>query len=204
MSFQSDDRNSQYSYSTASNDYSSENTVQDFLGGATFDPSKLHPMANLGGIDYLNLDDQYGGRPSGAGHSALPSRGWTDDLCYGTGTTYLIGLSSGGIWGFTEGIRKASLPSNNFRIRLNAVLNSMTKRGPFVGNSVGVLAMMYNGINSMIGASRGKHDMANSVAAGALSGIIFRSTAGVRAAGTAGAVCATVAGVWSAGKKYIL
>jgi len=178
--------------------------VSDFLSNPSFDASKLHPMAGLGGgIDYIFTDDQVSQALPGTGHTALPSRGWSDDLCYGTGTTYLAGLTFGGTWGLYEGLRKGQ-PSPNFKIQLNGVLNSMTRRGPFVGNSVGVFAMMYNGINSMIGAYRGKHDFMNSALAGAASGAIFRSTAGPRSAGIAAALCGGIATAWSFGKNFIL
>jgi import inner membrane translocase subunit TIM23 len=67
-------------------------TAADLLNTASFDPSKLHPMAGLGDkLDYLSLDDEKTNALPGAG-TALPSRGWSDDLCYGTGTTYLSGM----------------------------------------------------------------------------------------------------------------
>ena len=55
------------------------------------DPARLHPLANLDKqtLDYIILEDQ---QITSAG--ALPSRGWTDDLCYGTGATYLTGTLS--------------------------------------------------------------------------------------------------------------
>lgn len=57
----------------------------------SFDASKLHPMANLGdNLDFLALDEDKLTDMEGA-ESVLPSRGWTDDLCVGTGTTYLTG-----------------------------------------------------------------------------------------------------------------
>ncbi|KAF9960085.1 Mitochondrial import inner membrane translocase subunit tim23, partial [Mortierella alpina] len=132
----------------------------------------------------------------------LPSRGWSDDLTYGTGLTYITGLSLGGAYGFYEGLR--SSPSPAFKIRLNTVLNSMTRRGPFIGNSAGVMALMYNGINGGIGKARGHHDPLNSVVAGALTGALFKSTAGLRAAGSAGGVCAVLAGIWAFGKEAVM
>ena len=55
------------------------------------DPSRFHPLANLDKqtLDYIILEDE---QIKSAG--ALPSRGWTDDLCYGTGATYLTGTYS--------------------------------------------------------------------------------------------------------------
>merc|ERR1711877_98543 len=61
-----------------------------------FDPSSLHPLAGLNQdtLDYLTLDDTALSDLPGS-RSALPSRGWSDDLCYGTGVTYLAALSIG-------------------------------------------------------------------------------------------------------------
>ncbi|CCO28414.1 Mitochondrial import inner membrane translocase subunit tim23 [Rhizoctonia solani AG-1 IB] len=66
-------------------------TAADLLNATSFDPSRLHPMAGISDkLDYLALDDEKTNALPGAG-TALPSRGWSDDLCYGTGTTYLSG-----------------------------------------------------------------------------------------------------------------
>lgn len=66
-------------------------TATDVLAGA-YDPSKLHPLAGIGdSLDYLLLDDDKLSSLPGA-TTALPTRGWSDDLCYGTGTTYLAGV----------------------------------------------------------------------------------------------------------------
>jgi import inner membrane translocase subunit TIM23 len=43
-------------------------------------------------LDYLTLDDEKVNDLPGAG-TAVPSRGFGDDLCYGTGTMYLSGES---------------------------------------------------------------------------------------------------------------
>ena len=53
------------------------------------DPARLHPLANLDKqtLDYIILEDE-----QIKSQGALPSRGWTDDLCYGTGATYLTGI----------------------------------------------------------------------------------------------------------------
>lgn len=67
-------------------------SAADMLG-TQFDVAKLHPMAELGdNLDFLALDEDKLTEMEGAG-SVLPSRGWTDDLCVGTGTTYLSGAS---------------------------------------------------------------------------------------------------------------
>ncbi|KAH9989819.1 Tim17-domain-containing protein [Russula vinacea] len=148
-------------------------TASDLLS-SSYDPAKLHPMASLD-LDYL---------------------GWSDDLCYGTGTMYLGGLALGGAWGFREGASRP-LAVSNARLRINSVLNSVTRRGTFLGNSAGVLALGYNGINSTIDAIRGKHDAFGSMVAGALTGALFKSTAGVKPALAAATIVSASAGMWS-------
>jgi mitochondrial import inner membrane translocase subunit TIM23 len=222
-------------------------TASDLLLGA-YDPAKLHPLADIGDkLDYLLLDDDKTSELPGA-DTAVPSRGWSDDLCYGTGTMYLSGmwhlflkpslsnhrpfwaclaqwpshlisnirtkilirlivfspshahyhlqgLALGGVWGVREGARRP-LAVSNARLRINSILNSVTRRGTFIGNSAGVLgrcqsfpnifhlnfantitkALVYNGINSTIDSFRGKHDIAGSMTAGGLTGALYKST----------------------------
>lgn len=103
------------------------------------------------------------------------------------------GLAVGGVWGLREGASRPLAVSNN-RLRINSVLNSVTRRGTFIGNSAGVLgpfgfplhkhlciltlslALVYNGVNSSIDAARGKHDILGSVSAGAITGALYKST----------------------------
>jgi import inner membrane translocase subunit TIM23 len=161
------------------------------------DPALLHPLAGLNQdtLDYLTLEDSVLSDLPGS-RSALPSRGWSDDLCYGTGVTYLSALTLGGAWGLAEGLQKTSASASG-RLRLNGVLNAVTRRGPFLGNSAGVVAMVYNGVNSTIGHYRGKHDSTNSIVAGAISGMVFKSTRGLKPMVISGGIVASVAGGWA-------
>ena len=135
--------------------------------------------------------------------SLIPSRGWTDDLCYGTGAVYLVGLGLGGTYGFFEGLR--NIPANSpGKLQLNTILNHITRRGPFMGNNAGVLTLTYNLINSTIDGLRGKHDSANSVAAGALTGAIFKSSKGLKPMGYASGMMAGAAAAWCGLKSFLL
>ncbi|KAI1754345.1 Tim17-domain-containing protein [Xylaria castorea] len=178
--------------------------VDAFLNSSAFaDPSQLHPLAGLNkeNLEYLSLEDSALTDLPGA-HTAIPSRGFSDDLCYGTGITYLTALSIGGAWGLQEGLRKSA--GQPPKLRLNSVLNSITRRGPFLGNSAGVVAITYNCINSLIGYFRGQHDAANTIFAGALSGMVFRSTRGVRQMMISGGVVGSLAAVWAVTKRIII
>ncbi|SCU89094.1 LADA_0E13652g1_1 [Lachancea dasiensis] len=167
------------------------------------DPSRLHPLAGLErGVEYLDLEEEQLSTMEGS-RSLIPSRGWTDDLCYGTGAVYLLGLGLGGSYGFFEGLKNIP-PNSPGKLQLNTVLNHITRRGPFIGNNAGVLTLTYNLINSSIDALRGKHDAANSVVAGALTGAIFKSSKGLKPMAYASGMVAAAAATWSGAKSFIL
>ncbi|KAI1335478.1 Tim17/Tim22/Tim23/Pmp24 family-domain-containing protein [Xylariaceae sp. FL0016] len=177
--------------------------VESFLQSSAFaDPSQLHPLAGLNkeSLEYLSLEDSALSDLPGS-QTAIPSRGFSDDLCYGTGITYLTALSVGGAWGLQEGLRRSA--NQPPKLRLNSVLNAVTRRGPFLGNSAGVVAITYNCINSFIGYLRGKHDAANTLVAGLLSGMVFKSTRGVRPMMISGGIVASMAGAWAVTRKIL-
>lgn len=184
-------------YSTPAFDPSSAQGLDSFLNSSTFaDPSHLHPLAGLDkdALEYITLEDSVLSDLPG-GQSVLPSRGFTDDLCYGTGYTYLTALTIGGAWGMQEGLRRSAGQAP--KLRLNSTLNAITRRGPFLGNSMGVVAIIYNCFNSYIGHLRGKHDAMNCIVAGTLSGMLFKSTRGLRPMMISGGIVGSVAGVWA-------
>lgn len=179
-----------------------------------FDASKLHPLAGLDkDLEYLDLDEEKLSSVEGTGNGILPSRGWSDDLCYGTGTLYVGGLGLGGLYGLNEGLKNlppgtidpvsGKVKSAPFKLKLNTVLNQVTKHGPHVGNSAGVLGLLYNVIDSSLDAYRGKHDDLNSLASGALAGAIFKSTSGVKAMAYSTGMMTLAAAAWCGFKRAI-
>ncbi|ODV90573.1 hypothetical protein CANCADRAFT_57054 [Tortispora caseinolytica NRRL Y-17796] len=179
-------------------------TVSSIIGGENIDSSRLQQLSGVapGQLEFLDLEGEELSDLPGS-RTLLPSRGWSDDLCYGTGATYLLGLGIGGAYGLSEGLRTAPADASS-RLRLNYVLNSVTKRGPYLGNSAGVLALTYNVINSSLDSYRGKHDDLNSLFAGALSGAIFRSTHGIRPMMISAGLMTLVSGAWCGLKRVVI
>ncbi|KAH3903569.1 protein transporter TIM23 SCDLUD_001211 [Saccharomycodes ludwigii] len=164
---------------------------------------RMHALAGVdNGVEYLDLEEEQLSNMEGS-QGLIPSRGWNDDLCYGTGAVYLVGLGLGGTYGFFEGLKNIP-PNSPGKLQLNTVLNHVTRRGPFLGNNAGVLALMYNIIDSTIDAYRGKHDTINSITAGALTGALFKSTRGLKPMGYAAGLTAGAAAAWSGLKSWIL
>jgi import inner membrane translocase subunit TIM23 len=154
------------------------------------------------------------------------------------GRFFSTGLGIGGLWGLREGARRPLAVSNS-RLRINSILNAVTRRGTFIGNSAGVLgplcsvfsptcldmtlpslALVYNAINSSIDHWRGRHDLLGSMAAGGLTGAIYKSTgtfsllptsslqpmlfsAGVKPAFAAATFMSGLAGAWSFLKQSV-
>ena len=111
-------------------------------------------------------------------------------------------MGIGGLYGFQQGIKTLpeSAPS---KVKLNHILNNITKRGPFLGNSAGVLALTYNLIDSTIDGIREKHDDLNSVTAGALAGALFKSSAGLKPMAYSSVMMAGAAGIWCGLKRFL-
>lgn len=170
--------------------------------GAAYDPRVLHPMAGLDrGVEYLDLEDERLSDIEGA-QGLIALRTWRDDLCYGTGTVYLLGLGVGGAYGIQEAFRNMP-PNVTPKLRLNTVLNHITKRGPFLGNLAGVLAITYNLADACLDRLREQHDDWNSLAAGAIAGAVFRSSAGVKPMAYSTAIMTGVAAAWCAAKRVL-
>lgn len=101
---------------------------------------------------------------------------------HNVGTVYLGGIALGGTVGFFRGLITA--PRKNPRILLNAVLNSSSKAGSAVGNTLGTLALLFTAsewvleqtsfdtVPDMFGLKR--DELYTTAAAGAMTGAIYR------------------------------
>lgn len=157
------------------NDTSTSNNPGGSILGNLLSSVKLGPAiptvssSTRDQLEYLFEDEYVSNGPS-----------WGARVCYGTGSTYLVGLATGGLWGLVDGLRNPQ-GSGSRRLRINCILNACTARGPFLGNSLGIVALMYNGIHGAVIKARGdREDFMSAVAAATASGAIFKSTAGIK------------------------
>lgn len=117
--------------------------------------------------------------------SAQKSRSLLERMSYSTGMSYLAGTVSGGLYGVVEGLRHPAATSN--RLRVTTALNAMGKRGPFLGNTLAVISVMFHSINGLAIKARGeKDDAVNDFGAAVATGTLFRITSGPRAAAIGG------------------
>lgn len=116
------------------------------------------------------------------------------------------GLLYGGVYGTYRGLVTA--PNPLFKVRLNSVVNQTTRYGPWSANSLGVLALTWATLDSLIGGVRDSDDYVTHVAAGFSTGFLFKCTTGIRQACTAGGLVGGVVGAygllqWGLDKKVV-
>lgn len=174
----------------------------------TFNSSETrlyNPYADLfpGGLNSDSLDNIY--RLPNAPEflfkeeAAIQRRSFGDNLTFITGCGWLGGATVGGLLGFAEGIRLQE-EGDTRKIRVNRILNSTGQRGRNLGNTVGIVGLLYGGIEGASCYFRGTDDIFNSVIAGLGTGSLYKAAAGPRTAAIAGAVGGAAAAALTAGK----
>ncbi|XP_020231724.1 mitochondrial import inner membrane translocase subunit TIM23-1 [Cajanus cajan] len=108
--------------------------------------------------------------------AARTHRSWGDNLQYYTGTGYLSGALIGAARGTAQGLREAE-PADSLKLRLNRVLNSGGHAGRRLGNSLGVLGLIFAGLESGMIHFRATDDLVNSAVAGLGTGALYRAAA---------------------------
>ncbi|KAK6911418.1 hypothetical protein RJ641_023511 [Dillenia turbinata] len=127
-------------------------------------------------------------------------RTWGQNLQYYTGIGYLSGAVIGGAKGSIEGIRAAEA-GDTMKLRINRVLNSGGHMGRKYGNSLGVVGLIFAGLESGLIEFRDTDDLLNSVLAGLGTGVLYKAAGGLRSAAVAGAIGGIAAGLAVAGKQ---
>lgn len=132
--------------------------------------------------------------------AAVQRRNWSENLTYYTGCGYGVGAVTGGAKGAFEGLRSQEL-SDTMKIRVNRVLNASGHKGRTMGNTLGILGLLYAGFESTASHYRGSDDMLNTVIAGLGTGALYKAAAGPRTAAIAGALGGVAAAGLVAGKQ---
>eukprot|EP00303_Exanthemachrysis_gayraliae_P000206 CAMPEP_0206011454 /NCGR_PEP_ID=MMETSP1464-20131121/13241_1 /ASSEMBLY_ACC=CAM_ASM_001124 /TAXON_ID=119497 /ORGANISM="Exanthemachrysis gayraliae, Strain RCC1523" /LENGTH=264 /DNA_ID=CAMNT_0053385119 /DNA_START=20 /DNA_END=815 /DNA_ORIENTATION=+ len=172
------------------------------IAGA-IDPNVLAPLLNprfdrpqpAGQQEYLEIPNF--GNPNDPNFR----RSWGERLTYNAGRAYLLGLVSGGSYGVYTGLRDST--GQLRRLRINAVLNATSRHGPTLGNQLGVVAMMYSGLESLACSLRDEDDVLNAVGAGSVTGVLYRMSAGPRAAAVGAVLGAGVMGTLSFASRQL-
>lgn len=134
--------------------------------------------------------------------SIAQRRSWGENLTYYTGIGYLTGAVSGASIGVFQGLKSAE-KGDTLKLRINRILNSGGHGGRKFGNKLGVIGLLYAGMESGMVAARDTDDWVNSVVAGLGTGALFRAANGPRSAAVAGAVGGLMVGAMVGGKQVL-
>ncbi|CAH2037145.1 unnamed protein product [Thlaspi arvense] len=127
-------------------------------------------------------------------------RSWGENLTFYTGTGYLGGSVAGAAAGIFSGVKSFEY-GDTTKLKINRMLNSSGQAGRSWGNKIGIVGLIYAGIESGVVALTDRDDVWTSVVAGLGTGAVFRAARGVRSAAVAGALGGIAAGAVVAGKQ---
>ncbi|OMO70682.1 hypothetical protein CCACVL1_18705 [Corchorus capsularis] len=129
-------------------------------------------------------------------------RSWGENLTFYTGTAYLGGSVAGAAVGLLSALRNFE-QGDTLKLKINRILNNSGHTGRSWGNRIGVVGLIYAGMESGIVAATDRDDVWSSVAAGLGTGAICRAARGARSAAVAGALGGLAAGAVVAGKQVV-
>ncbi|KAL4281707.1 hypothetical protein GQ457_03G040160 [Hibiscus cannabinus] len=129
-------------------------------------------------------------------------RSWGENLTFYTGSAYLGGSVSGAGVGLFSALRNFE-QGDTLKLKINRILNGAGHTGRSWGNKIGVVGLVYAGMESGLVAVTDRDDIWTSVAAGLTTGAVCRAARGVRSAAVAGAFGGLAAGAVVAGKHAL-
>ncbi|CAH0403125.1 unnamed protein product [Chilo suppressalis] len=137
--------------------------------------------------EFLYLDDRHMASTARRSNVALPI----------IGMSFMTGSGLGGMTGLYKGLRATTLAGQTGKVRRTQVVNYIMKQGTTTGCTLGIIASFYSCIALGVTWLRDKEDTSNTFIAAATTGVIYKSTAGLRSMGLGAAVGLTLAGVYT-------
>ena len=156
------------------------------------DPNMMPYGANMQSISpYLNVDPSILNQgspewifPEGASRQ----RGRFELAFSQIGGAVMTGAFFGGVHGFYNGWKQMGSNEQKASVKRTQLLNHIVKRGSGTANTLGVLTVMYSGFGVIFSWIRGVDDEVNTIAAGTATGLLYKSSAGLRKCGIGGAL----------------
>ncbi|XP_067009161.1 mitochondrial import inner membrane translocase subunit Tim23 isoform X2 [Anabrus simplex] len=168
----------------------------------------VHSQQNLAQLSpYLNFNPVY--LPQSQPEFIFPEgaarqRGRFELAFSQIGASCMLGAGVGGIGGFYNGLRNTTLAGHTGKLRRTQLLNYVMKQGAATANTLGVLAVMYSGFGVLLSWGRGVDDEANTLVAATATGLLYKSSAGLRKCAIGGGIGFSLAAMyclWTARDK---
>ncbi|XP_037959537.1 mitochondrial import inner membrane translocase subunit Tim23 [Teleopsis dalmanni] len=104
------------------------------------------------------------------------------------GSSVMVGAGIGGVVGFYNGIRTTAAMNQTGKLRRTQMLNHIMKQGSGTANTLGTLAVMYSAFGVLLQYTRGEDDDINTLVAGTATGLLYKSSSGLRRCALGGGV----------------
>lgn len=113
------------------------------------------------------------------------------------GSSVITGSLFGGAYGFYDGIRKTAESGMAGKLRRTQIVNYTLKSGGSAANSLGAIAVIYSCIHVLGGFIREEDDEVKSIVSGTLTGMLYKSSAGLNKCVKGGAFGLGLASIWA-------
>ncbi|CAB1311851.1 unnamed protein product [Coregonus sp. 'balchen'] len=172
------------------------------FGGGEYSNTELAgvPLTGMSPLSpYLNVDPRYLVQdtdefilPTGANKT----RGRFELAFFTIGGCCITGAAFGTVNGLRMGL-KDTREMGWTKPRNVQILNMVTRQGASWANTLGSVALLYSVFGVAIEKARGAEDDINTVAAGTLTGMLFKSTGGLKGVARGGLVGLTLSGAYA-------
>lgn len=112
------------------------------------------------------------------------------------GAVCIAGAGIGGVSGLYRGVKATSLAGQTGKPRRTQLINHVMKSGSSLANTLGIVSVMYSGFGVLLSWARGTDDALNTLAAATATGMLFKSTTGLRRCALSGAVGFGIASIY--------
>ncbi|XP_017757247.1 PREDICTED: mitochondrial import inner membrane translocase subunit Tim23 isoform X1 [Eufriesea mexicana] len=112
------------------------------------------------------------------------------------GAACIIGAGIGGTTGFYRGIKATSLANQTGKLRRTQLINHVMKNGSSLANTFGIVSVMYSGFGVILSWARGTDDSLNTLAAATGTGMLFKSTTGLKKCALGGCIGLGIASMY--------
>ncbi|XP_066148909.1 mitochondrial import inner membrane translocase subunit Tim23 [Euwallacea fornicatus] len=111
------------------------------------------------------------------------------ELAFGQiGGSCMVGAALGGVSGFYNGLKATTLAGQTGKLRRTQLINHIMKKGSATANTFGSVAVIYSAFGVFLSWARGTDDDLNTITAATATGLLYKSTAGLKRCGMGGAI----------------
>ncbi|KFD55992.1 hypothetical protein M514_03116 [Trichuris suis] len=96
------------------------------------------------------------------------------------GGCVMTGAALGGTSGLYSSLKDQEVMKNEWATRRTQILNYIVKRGQSSATAFGSVAVLYSGFGVLLNYARGADDELNTIAAATLTGLLYKSPAGLK------------------------